>query len=279
MEYVSSLIIQKLEAMVEAVNSDLIISKRKAINTLFPYAIYLEQGGQQGMANAILRAARASNFSAENTGKFMWRRVILYISRLFESGSPTSLNRVITLVSPYVPWHGALKNKIAVARWAVAASETPYTEEIGQSVVDTLFQIAYIDPLRPHIPISTWGLLKKQPSLPHMYYGIARGGSADVVAHVRGLGDIDILKSYFILLWTDLYVPDSSRTHAMKRSIREDFGGTEMKEHRADLLERLDHVLERLDQHLEYSLYDTLFREAKTHYTELKDALLEVDGQ
>ena len=39
--------------MVGASDSDQNISKRKAINTLFPYAIFLEQDGQQGMMDTI----------------------------------------------------------------------------------------------------------------------------------------------------------------------------------------------------------------------------------
>jgi len=161
--------------MAEAANSNLILSKRKAINTLLPYAIYLEQGGQQGMIDSILRAARASNFVTSNTGRFMWHRVVLYISRLFEKQSPTSLNRVIVLISPYVPWEGSLNSTIAVARWAAAASAILYTEEVGSSVVDALFQIAWVDFLRPHIPVDIWGLLKRQPPLPPMYHGCQGG--------------------------------------------------------------------------------------------------------
>ena len=257
--------------MVEAGNPDPIISKHKAINTLLPYAIYLEQVGQQGMIDAILCAARVSNYSAKKSGKFMWHRVILYTSRLFESWSPTSLNRVITLISPHVPWDGALNNTIAVARWAAAASAIPYTEEVGQSVVDTFFQIAHIDFLRPHIPVSAWALLKRQPSLPHRYHGMTRGGSPNVVAHIRRLGDIDISKSYF-LLWTDRCSPGSDGTQAMERLIREDFGGTGMKQHRGDLIKRLDHVLGLLDRGS-----GDLRKRAKKRYTLLRDVLLELD--
>ena len=196
--------------MVETANSNLIFSKRKAINTLLPYAIYLEQDGQQGMIDTILRAARVSTSAHSNAGKFMWRQVVLYISRLFGKQSPTSLDRVITLISPYVPWDGALNKTIAVDRWAAAVSTTSYTEEVGQSVVDTLFQIAWVDFLRPHM---------RQPSLPPTHCGPPKGGSGKIVVYVRGLGleDIEILKSYFLLLWTDLYTPSSNGTDAMER--------------------------------------------------------------
>ena len=278
-ECISNLITLKLAAMVEVGDSDLIISKRKAINTLLPYAIYLEQGGQRGMMDTILGAARVSNFVASNTGKFIWRQVVLYISRLFEKQSPTSLNRVITLISPYVPWDGALNNPAAVARWAAAASAVPYTDDVGTSVVDALFQIAWVDFLRPHIPIDIWGWLKRQPPLPLMYHGLSFGGSDVIVIYVRRLGDIELLKSYFLILWTDRRAPSSVGTQAVEGSIREDFGGTGMEQHRKDLLERLDHVLGQLEQRLKDSPNDGPLHEAKKQYTKLNETLLEVDGR
>ena len=248
MEYVSNLITQKLETMVEVADSDLIFPKRKAINTLFPYAILQEQGGQQGIVDAILRAARVSDSSFSNRGKFMWYRVEPYISRLFEKRSPTSLNRVITLISPYVPWQGALNNTIAVSRWAAAALTVPYTEDVGQNVVDALFQIAFIDFLRPHIPIEIWRMLKRRPSLPRIYYGLRWAGHVNTVAYVRRLGDIGLLKSLFLLVWTDECNLLPKNVGEMMKSIREDFCGIEMEDNRKDLIERLDCVLWQLDQ-------------------------------
>ena len=224
-------------------NLDLIMSKRKAINTLFPYAIFLEQRGQQRMVNAILRVARASDSRFSNHGKFMWHHVAPYVSRLFEKRSPPSLNRVIALISPYVPWQGALNNPIAVSRWAAAALTIEYTDEVGENVIDALFQIAFIDFLRPHIPIKVWRLLKWRPSLPPVYCGIQWSGHVNTITHVRKLGDIDLLMSYFLLIWTDRYNILPKSLHEMERSIREDFGGIELVPHREALLERLNRVL------------------------------------
>lgn len=254
--------------MVEASDSNLIISKHKAINTLLPYAIHLEQNGQHGMVNAILRAARVSDFDYQNHGKFMWRQVQLYVSRLFEKRSPTSLNRVIVLISPFVPWDHTLNNTTAVARWAVAVSAIPYTEEVGANVVDALLQIAWVDFLLPQIPINMWRLLKRQPSLPYACGGRSKGNDRDTVAYVRRLGDIDILKSYFLLIWTHRCTPGSKNVHAMETSIREDFGGAGMEQHRKDLIQHLDRVLSRLGQN---------DRGAKKEYTRLKDVLMEID--
>jgi len=133
----------------------------------------------------------------------------------------------------------------------------------GWSERDALFQIAYIDFLRPHIPIDIWGLLKRQPSLPPMYHGLSRGGYDSTVVYVRKLGDVGILKSYFLLLWTDLFTPSPGATRVMERSIREEFGGTGMEEHRKDLAGRLDHVLGKLDERLEGSPNDAFFSGGK----------------
>jgi hypothetical protein len=266
-----------LEAMARVEDPMLIVSKRKAINTLLPYAIYLEQGGQQGMIDAIVRAARFSDSDFSNHGKFVWRQVVSYISRLFEKQSPASLNRVITLISPYMSWERALNSSVAVARWAAAVSTIPYTEEVGQSVVFTLFQIADISLLRPHIPIEIWGILKMQPSLPRIYNGVMAGGSSKIIAYVRRLGDIDLLKSYFLLVWTDRSGIIIGQANAMKESLQQDFGGTGMEEHRKDLIRRLDQVLGWLDQGLESHPHDMYFNNSKAHYTDLKGVLVELD--
>ena len=275
MDHVSNIIIQKLEVMAVAGDSDLVISKRKAVSTLLPHAIFLEQNGQQRMIDAIFRAARTSGSSI-----FVWRHTTLYISRLFESRSPTSLNRVIALTSPYVPWDGTLNGTIAVARWAAAVSAIPYTEEVGQSVVDALFQIATISLLRPRIPIEIWRWIKEHPSLPPVYHGEAKGGELTTLLLIHRLGDVELLKSYFILVWTDRWTPDGAAT-GMEKFLREDFGGIEMENHRRDLIERLDYVLERLDQRLE-DCEENLRRDletAKQTYTGFKAVLLQVSRQ
>ena len=263
--------------MVEVASPDLIFSKRKAITTLLPYAIFLEQGGQKAMVDAIFRAARASD-----SGKFLWRHVILYISRLFEKRSPTSLNRVIALISPYVPWGGALNNTIAVARWAAAASAIPYTVEVGQSVVHALLQIADIELLRPHIPIHMWGWTKRQTSFPAVDHGEPNKGDTSTLLFIRALGDIEILKSYFLLIWSDRWTPVPGIIEDTESSIKKDFCGVGMERHRRDLLERLDHILGRLDQRLEDCRQDksSLQRDlqvAKKKYTGFRAVLLAVD--
>ena len=74
-------------------------------------------------------------------------------------------------MSPYLPWTDAFYDQNAVHRWAAAALAVPYTEEVGQSVVDVLLQIASNSSLRLHIPRDVWALLKKRVSLPPVWGG------------------------------------------------------------------------------------------------------------
>jgi hypothetical protein len=271
---------QELESMVAAADRDQIFSKRKAISALFPYAIFLEQGGHQRMVDAILGAARASYF-----GKFMWHRAKPYITALFDQQSPPSLDRVIALASPYVTWDDMSDGTNAVARWAAAASAVPYTEEVGQSVVDTLFQIASVASLRSHIPVELWSWVKKQPSLPPVCRGRKVAARPEVVHFVRGLKDIDLLKSFFLLVWSEWIHHPKPSLNEMEISIREDFSGIQMREHRKELMERLDYVLGELDQGFERlklrkpSMEEGNFELAMSCYKTLRKVLLGVDKE
>ena len=275
-----SLVTEKLEAMIEDANSGHILSKRKPINALLPYAILLEQGGQRGIIDIIFRAARASA-----SGEFMWRHAVRYMSRLFEQRSPSSLDRIITLVAPHMHWYSTLNNPVAVTRWATAALAVQYTEDVGQSVVDALFDIAKIEFLRPHIPIDIWRLLKRRPSLPPVYNGEMGNRHLAAIACIRRLGDIEILKSYFCIVWLDRFYPFADVLEEMESSIREDFGGSGMEGHRKDLLERVEYVLGQLDMRSEHPeknkplISDRDLRKAKKRYTRLREVLLEVDKQ
>ena len=154
--------------MIEAADPYLILCKRKAISALFPYVVYLARDGQQGMADTFLRVARASN---SNYREFMWGCVGPYIVPLFGKPTTPSLDSIIILVSHHVPWDSSRVDKDTVARWAAATSAIPYTEEVGQGVVDALLQISYFDSLRPHIPIGIWAWLKRRPSPLPVYLG------------------------------------------------------------------------------------------------------------
>jgi hypothetical protein len=175
-----------------------------------------------------------------------------------------------------------------IQRWAAATSAVSYTEdwEIARNVADGLLRIASECELLPHIPTETWSWLTKWPHLPFVYLGHRVGTCAHVVKAVRALKDIEILKSYFLLVWSNLRplgssgcrsdcplfhtildsilirhlpnVPDdilitylSGGFYEMWVSIQEDFGGVGMGDHRTDLLRQLDRALRESGLYLE----------------------------
>ena len=260
-------------------STDLMLwSKIKAISALFPYAARLAQGKQREMIEAILRIS--SNLSSRG---FMWCHIGAYITSWFDESSSPSLNNAITIAGPCILWNHNGYTQGAVARWAAAVSATPYSEAVAQSVVGALLKMTYDRSLLPLIPVEIWAWLKRQPFLPPTYRGRELAALPEVIHHVRGLGDIDLLKSYFLLVWSEWEHLDPNGPTKMETVIREEFCGIGMRRHRKDLMERLDQVLSQLDRGLEYlkqlnpktSEYRVTL--AREQYRQLKEALVEVD--
>ena len=268
--------------MIEAVDPHPIFSKYKAISTIVPFAVSLEQGGRQSVFDVTFRAIRASP-----TQRFPWGRAKPYTATLFEKSSPPSLNRVIVLMLPHVsPSIFGDSSENAVARWTVAVLAVPHTEEVAQSVVDGTLQIASIDSLRRLIPISVWAWLEELPTLPPKCQGRLRGTHPDVIGHVRALGDLGIIKSYFLLVWSEWEILSDDAFGAMEVLIRGDFCGTRMGRHREDLLQQLEHVIGELGRGLGYFRRHTTryiveddIQVARERYGRLKGVLLEVERQ
>ena len=253
-------------------------SKRKAISLLLPYAVRLAQNEQREMMDTILHVA-----SNPKCWGFAWRRIGPYITTLFDESSPPYLNQVIVLVAPSVHWGDGTYTQNAVVRWTSAVLATSYSEVVGQNVADALLQIAHEESLRPHVPVEIWAWLKRRPSLPPVCRGRARGTTSNVVRHIRALGDIEILKSYLLLVWSEWDLLGYRGLTGMETTIREEFCGISMQCHRRDLTDRLDHILEQLDREpKKYSQYrpwmgDRYIKGAVTQYGQLKEVLLEVD--
>jgi len=227
------------------------------------------------MIDAFLGVARAGRY-----GAFMWKAIRPLTPALFNRAS----HRTVVLMSPHLPWYDELRDGNVVARWAAGASAIPYAEEICQSVVNTLLHIASIDSLRIQLPPGIWTWLNKRPPLPPACFGRSMGTKGNAVCEIRGLGDVEILKSYFLLVWSEWgHISDRSGLTEMQTSIREDFGGVGLGEDRKDLIERLDHILGQLGRGSEYlgqrvPWIDTDdIQLAKRQYRELKEMLLEVD--
>jgi len=130
-------------------NPDQIGPKHKATSALFLYAVQRERDGKGGMIDALLGVVRTSKLGTFTIGPF--------ITTLFDEGSPDSLNPVIALLSPYALWNQGNSHSGMVTRWAAAVLAVQYTEEVGQSVVDTLLQIASLDSPNNHTFRLTFG--------------------------------------------------------------------------------------------------------------------------
>lgn len=255
--------------------------KLKTLSVLLPYAVLLERNGKPRMLDALLCAARAS-------GGLMWFRAEPVIHTLFNEASPET----IVHVSPHINWQFLEDSENLIPQWAAATSAIsaiPYTEEVGQitevgQVVDTLLHIAAIDSLRPHIPVGIWAWLEKRPFLPTECVGRRLGTRGHLVHYIRALGNIEILKSYFFLVWSEWdEIWDGRGLTEMQVSIRQDFSGLGMECHRKYLVRRLDQVLEGLNRGGEYleqnnpRVGEGHIQRAKENYTTLKEVLLEVD--
>ena len=274
MDEVSSLITGELKNMARVEDLGRVGSKRKAIVTLFPYAVWRERCGDHRMVDAYLGIVKIPGSPVF---------LIDPIATLFGEANPDPPNRVVTLMSPYAEWGSQWFRGSEVTRWGAAALAVSYTEEIGQSVVDALLQIASVDNLQPYIPINIWAWLKKQPPLPPVCGGRSNGTRGNVVRRVRVLGDVEILESYFLLVWSEWNAVHREGFIEMRASIREDLGGIGMGRHREVLIKRLDYVLGRLDRGLGYLKQDDPNLDgdhiptAKTQYGELRELLLGAD--
>lgn len=261
--------------MIDAPDPDSIYSRRKAITAFFPYAAREEQNGQFETLDTFLRTARASREQG-----FMWHCVKPFVTSLLTEESPVSLKRVAILASPHLTWRNFTYDKHTIQLWGAAASTVPYTHDIGQSVVGTLLLIKSLDSLRPHIPVGVWSWLNKRPSLPPICAGRSLGTELSSVQTVRKLGDIEILTSYLLLVWSE-WDGILSGFEEMCTSIKEDFGVVGMGYHRRELLQRLNHVLGQLDYLRQYrpNLHGTHIWWVEAQYEKLREILLEVDGE
>jgi hypothetical protein len=246
------------------VTSPVVECKLNAIHALFLHAISLARSGDQAMVDAILHIVRVSTLF-----KFSWQ------------GSFWEPTPATTLISPYIrsyPW-----DQHTISEWVAAVSAVPYSEEVCVSVVDMLLQLARRNTIREYIPIGIWAWLKKRSSLPPVCSGRYLGTDGGDVRHIRRLGDLDILKSYFLLVWSEWKCHEESDFDEMQASIVEDLAGIRMQHHRTDLIKRLDQILGELDRGLEHlkqvrpRTKENHVHERKEQYRRLREVLLKVD--
>ena len=257
--------------MAESDNQRQLHSKRKAITAFLPYAIRQERDGRPGTLDAFLHVARASK-----DRQFVWRRIGSITPALLSEASP----RALVLVSPHILRYGLTAEGDLVLQWATATSTVPYSEEVCQSVVDTLLQIASVDRLLPHIDVALWSWLTKRPSLPPVCFGRFVGSRPQIFKAVHALNDVEILKSYLSLVWSEWNTPhgEGEGFNEVCDSIRLAFIRTE---HQAELVQRLDHVQGQLNRGLEHlRLHDPRLgksdlRRRKGQYQKLRVRFLE----
>ena len=268
---------EKLKALVKVTDLGQIRSERKAITALFPYAVWQERDGKHETLNAFLCVVGASKWFG-----FMWNHVGPLLPMLLNKESHISLKWESVLVSPHLRWWSLPTSKHLIQPLAAAASAIPYTNEVGMSVVDTLLQIASDHSLRPYIPLDMWSWLNTHPPLPPVCRGRYLAGLSNTLQIVRALRDIETLKSFLLLVWSEwngLYFEGLEETYS---SIRDDLSEIEMWHHRKDL-NHLDHVLAQLNLGLEHlrqhdpEINEDGIQQRKDQYGILWKVLLEVD--
>ena len=268
------LITQRLKIKVKPLTENW-IPKHKAIEALLPHAISLERSGDHQMIDVILHVARNSLHWF-----FSWGTTELRIANLLSEQTTPSLTRATIHLSPHLPRYRW--DKKMVIGWAKMVSTVLYSEEVCSSVIDTLLQLGSSDTLRPDLPVHIWGWLKEQPSLPPLCYP-RHWAAQELVRYLRQLGDLDILKSYFVVVWSEWDYLTDSHFSETQTWIVEDFGGIGMQHHRAELISRLNQVLGQLDRGLEYFkrlqrwIDDGAVKERQRRYGTLREALLEAD--
>ena len=213
----------------------------------------------------------------------MWCCIGPLIVRLLDEENPISVREASMLVSPHLDVellvdfaYSAQLRELLTA----AASVVPYTAEIGQSMVTVLLRTVSSGFIPPDVLGDMWSWLNRCPVLLPGYTA-RRWGTRGVVQAVRALGDIETLTSYLHLVWSECNVISPEALEDMCDSIRKDFGGIRVGDHREDLLRRLDYVLEQLDLGLDHlrqhepSLSEHDIRRMKRGYGRLKEVLLE----
>jgi hypothetical protein len=243
------------------------------MTTLIPYAVLQERDGKRGMLDALLHAVRAAE-----SGEFIWKHISPLTTALLAEAN----GRAIVLVSPHMPWDEVTDEKNLVKRWATAVWPIQGADEVGRFVVDALLQLASNSKLREHIPSEVWRWLNELPSLSPVCRGRLWGSHLGVVRAVRKLEDVNILKSYFLIIWSELDCLDPAGFPEMCAIIQQNFVGIRDLEHRTVLINRLDDVLEKVDQGLQTLnpyLRERDVRLMKEQYRRLKEVLQEEDQE
>jgi len=243
----------------------------EVIHLLFWYAVRQERGGDTGLFDAILNltewiTAQLSSFHE------LWH---LSASKMCTYGSL----RAAVLAGPNIYWEQgqSMDNQGLISKWAAGISVSPHTEEVAGRVVDTLFRIAAIPHLLPFIPADAWSWLKDRPSQPPAHRDLFWRCNRNIVRTVRELGDIGILTSYLIIIWSWRVFINLSGFAEVRMSICEDLKGINMGYHRAELIQLLDSISINQPSVRSGAALANYIRITGAMYQEFKRMLQEVD--
>ena len=181
-------------------------------------------------------------------------------------------------------WFHVPDKYIFIQHWISAASSLRYTPEIGRSVVEVILRMACVYQWRPHITMKAWGWLARRPQLPP----VCRARSLccndlGAISKVESLKDIEILKGYLIVVWSEWDWLAPWVCSYMCTVIRKHFRGERKRGHRDELRDRLLHIRKQLDLGLDYlrehgsEMSAACFQPTKEAYEALMETLSEVE--
>lgn len=212
------------------------------------------------------------------------------VAQSLEVVLPISLKYAVLDAFRYQHWFLCHASNIGAMMqlWITAASVLPDTDDVAQSMVDTLLRMAHDDELRPHIPLFAWYWLNKRPTLGPGCWRLVLGTSSSVVLTVCDLGDIGLITSYLFVVRSEWSGSRGSARGLMLDLIRQGLGGIGAVGCRADLMQRLDYVLSQLaSRHEDVEVWEqqcegfrgTLEIWDKRQYEEFRETLLEADKE
>ena len=195
--------------------------------------------------------------------------------------------RIAVCALPYLEdaWFHAADKYTFIQRWASAASRLRYTPEIGQSMVEVLLRMACMYQWRSHITWGTWGWLGRRPQLPPVCR--ARSlccNNLGVISEVESLEDVEILRDYLIVVWSEWdWLAPWVCSH-MCAVIKRHFGGERERGHRDKLRDRLLHIQKQHNLGLDHlrklgsEMTAACFQPTKEAYEALMETLSEVES-
>ena len=162
---------------------------------------------------------------------------------------------------------------VVMQLWIETASALPYTDGVGESVVNALLRMASSAKLRSHIPAAAWEWLNKRPVLHPSVVMSGSGVSLDVFEQVQELGDVELTTSYLFIVWPEWCWVNLEIRLAMFNFIRTELCGVERVGHCTDLIQRLDDILSRLEPASQESVQNRI-----QEFKGFRRALIEVKG-